>query len=219
MIFQLFLYYLFLVSSLFTQGFSAFIWQLVHVFVLIEIPLYLLVVIGSLRYYLKNKYTPKKEIHWYPKVSVVITCYGEGEAVNTTLNTLFHQEYPGIIEVIPVVDGSVQNKDTYDTVLAAQALYKLDPKRKMVIVKKKMRGGRVSTLNTGLNQATGEIVINLDGDTSVDNDMIKMMVRRFLDPDILAVSGNIKVRNINDSVVTRVQSIEYLLGSPLVVSG
>ena len=206
------LYFPTLFAELLEDGFSFFVWQMLHIFIIIEVPFFLIITLGALRFYIRRKAEFKKEIHWYPKVSIVITCYGEGEAVNTTLNTLFHQEYPGILEVIPVVDGSVQNALTYATVLGAEPLYDLDPKRKLIIVKKKMRGGRVSTLNTGLNQATGEIVINLDGDTSVDNDMIMRMTRNFLDPNIMAVSGNIKVRNIKDSWITRVQSLEYLLG-------
>jgi cellulose synthase/poly-beta-1,6-N-acetylglucosamine synthase-like glycosyltransferase len=51
----------------------------------------------------------------------------------------------------------------------------------------------------------------LDGDTSFDNDMIYEATRPFSDDKVVSVAGNLRVRNINDSVVTRLQAIEYLI--------
>ncbi len=48
------------------------------------------------------------------------------------------------------------------------------------------RGGRVSALNAGLDNATGDFVINVDGDTSFDNDMALQMMKQFTDKNVIA---------------------------------
>ena len=51
----------------------------------------------------------------------------------------------------------------------------------------------------------------LDGDTSFDNDMVRNATRHFDDPNVVAVAGNLRVRNARRSLVTRLQALEYLL--------
>jgi cellulose synthase/poly-beta-1,6-N-acetylglucosamine synthase-like glycosyltransferase len=58
---------------------------------------------------------------------------------------------------------------------------------------------------------SGEIVMALDGDTSFDNDMVSAAVRHFEDPNVPAVSGNLRVRNSWQSLATTMQAIEYLI--------
>lgn len=81
----------------------------------------------------------------------------------------------------------------------------------MRILPKRQRGGRVSSINLGLACASGEIVMVLDGDTSFDNDMVSNAVSHFQDPNVVAVSGNLRVRNARKSIATRLQAIEYML--------
>jgi biofilm PGA synthesis N-glycosyltransferase PgaC len=207
-----FAYFSSIMINLKVDGLATLIWKGLPLFFIMEVPFTLLVTLGAIRFSVRRKAKRKMDNLWHPKVSIVITCYSEGSAVLITLNSLFHQEYKGVIEVIPVVDGSVQNSETYKAVLSGEKLYGLDKKRELVIVDKQLRGGRVSTLNAGLFKSTGEIVINLDGDTSVDNDMVEKIVRNFLDKEVVAVSGNIRVRNYKKSIVTQLQSVEYLLG-------
>ncbi len=116
--------------------------RIMPLFLLFELPFFIIITLGAIRFSLRKSFEEKKEVHWYPKVSVIITCYAEGEAVYTTLYSLFHQEYPGVIEVIPVVDGSKQNDITFKTVLSGKQLYRLDPERELLIVNKKFRVGR-----------------------------------------------------------------------------
>ncbi|MGL5632118.1 MAG: glycosyltransferase family 2 protein, partial [Azovibrio sp.] len=59
--------------------------------------------------------------------------------------------------------------------------------------------------------STGDIVMALDGDTSFDNDMVRMVTRHFVDPRVCAVSGALVARNAKASLVTRLQSLEYTI--------
>ena len=138
--------------------------------ILFELPLMFIVFSGISCWFQRNKLSGPLRIT--PSVSCIITCYGEGDSIKQTILTLCEQIYPGTIEIIPVIDGAKQNADTYQAAKDCLSLVNKYHNRTIKIMPKWQRGGRVSTLNTGLYAATGEIVINADGDTSFDNNMV-----------------------------------------------
>jgi cellulose synthase/poly-beta-1,6-N-acetylglucosamine synthase-like glycosyltransferase len=177
---------------------------------LLELPLYVLVIAGIVRFGLRE-HRPDRQRERYPRVSCLITCYSEGEDVRKTIHSLAQQDYPGTIEIIAMVDGAVQNRATLDAARRAQDLVEGMPRRKLIVLPKWQRGGRVSALNAGLQMASGEVVMALDGDTSFDNDMVRHATRHFDDPRVVAVAGCLRVRNAKASLVTRLQALEYML--------
>ncbi|MCX9564610.1 glycosyltransferase family 2 protein, partial [Vibrio cholerae] len=158
----------------------------------IELPLYLLVLTGIFRW---AYYQEPEGLAHYPSISFVITCYGEGDAIEITIDTLAEQLYPGQIEILAVVDGAKQNADTYQAAMKGMHKHQGKPNRTVRVIPKWQRGGRVSTLNAGLSEAKGEFVINVDGDTSFDNDMAMRMMQQFTDPNVIASGGALRVRN------------------------
>ena len=86
---------------------SFFAW-LVPLILLYEAPLMLLVLTGIMRFYYTNFVQVPRQSLYKPKVSCVITCYAEGEAVKSTIDSFIEQVYDGEIEIIAVVDGAVQ---------------------------------------------------------------------------------------------------------------
>ncbi|ELB2858866.1 glycosyltransferase family 2 protein [Vibrio parahaemolyticus] len=152
------------------------LWLLLFpVMIIIELPLYLLVLTGIFRWsYMREE----PELKRFPSVSFVITCYGEGEAIGITIDTLVEQIYPGHIEILAVVDGAVQNQDTYKAALNGERRHTGVRNRKVRVLPKWQRGGRVSTLNAGLSMASG---------------------------------GALRVRNHNANLLTKMQSLEYML--------
>ena len=180
-------------------------------FLLMELPMNLMVLGGVIRSYLRGlAITPKTSLY-RPRVSCIITCYSEGRDVRQTLATLCEQLYPGEIELIPVVDGASVNRETMEAVRGFEVDRQLYPNRFLRPIAKWQRGGRVSSLNAGLEKASGEIVFALDGDTSFDNDMVASVVRHFEDPNVPAVSGSLRVRNVWTSFATAIQALEYFL--------
>lgn len=174
----------------------------------IELPLYLLVLTGILRWsYVEHE----PVMTHFPSISFVITCYGEGDAIGITIDTLVEQVYPGSIEILAVVDGAVQNQQTYQAALDGEKRHAHVKNRNVRVIPKWQRGGRVSTLNAGLSVASGEIVINVDGDTSFDNDMVFNMMKQFVNPDVIASGGALRVRNHDENILTKMQSLEYML--------
>lgn len=187
-----------------------FIAWYVPLILLYEVPLMLLVIIGILRFYYDQYMTLPKQSLYKPKVTCIITCYAEGDAVKSTIDSFVEQTYDGEIEIIAVVDGAVQNELTYRVATLAASQCNV-PGRTVIVLPKWQRGGRVSTLNAGLHMATGEIVINADADTSFDNDMVSQIIPYFEDPNVPAVGGALRVRNVSESILSRMQAIEYLI--------
>lgn len=183
---------------------------LIPIFILYETPLILLILIGILKYQHREISLHDRVCFYQPKVSCIVTCYSEGEAIALTAKSLLEQTYPGSIEIILVVDGAVQNKLTYETALRLSKEAHAE-NREVIVLPKWQRGGRVSSCNAGLDLAKGEIVFALDGDTSFDNDMVARIVPHFEDPRVPATSGAIRVRNSNESIFAKFQSIEYLM--------
>ncbi len=121
---------------------------LVPMILIVEAPLTLVVLTGMLKW--RRKYDRRAPSRSCPDVSCIITCYGEGDAITKTILTLCEQTYRGHIEIIAVIDGAVQNADTYQAALDCEALVADYPRRKLIVLPKWQRGGRVSTLNAGL---------------------------------------------------------------------
>jgi cellulose synthase/poly-beta-1,6-N-acetylglucosamine synthase-like glycosyltransferase len=184
-----------------------------------EMPVQIAVMLGALRYWWRKRTEPTRTIAFAPRVTCIITCYSEGDDVRKTISSLTEQLYPGPIEMLAVVDGAHRNKPTTDAVRSMLAEVNRRPLRHLELVAKTQRGGRVSSLNQGLALARGEIVLALDGDTSFDNDMIRNITRYFADPNVVAVSGNLRVRNALKTIVTRLQALEYMLSIHLSRTG
>ncbi|VVM42513.1 hypothetical protein PS662_00368 [Pseudomonas fluorescens] len=193
------------------DGLSRLFYMLFPIFLIFELPMMIMVLLGVLRWFVRRRTAVPKTSTYRPRVSCIITCYSEGMDVQTTLLSLCEQTYPGHIEMIPVVDGATANHPTLSAVRSFNVDPQLYPRRHLRPIAKWQRGGRVSSLNAGLSLASGEIVMALDGDTSFDNNMVSAIVRNFEDPSVPAVAGSLRVRNVWGSWVTAMQALEYLL--------
>ncbi len=177
----------------------------------LELPFYLFVIFGILKYYTRVSFEEPKDILYYPKVSCVLLCYAEGEDVTKSIKSLAEQIYPGNIEIIAVIDGAVQNRNTYNVIKRMESYVNEIQNRNLKIVPKWKRGGRVSSINVGMNVSSGQVLMILDGDTSFDNNMVRNGSKHFADKNVVAVSGNIRVRNYKESLIAKLQSLEYMI--------
>ena len=138
-----------------------------------------------------------------PPVSVVIAAYNEEKVIARTIEAVLSNRYPNL-EIIVVDDGS---KD--DTAGEVRRRF-----GGLVRVFQQENGGKSAALNRGIAHAGGEIIIALDADTLFAPDTIDLLVRRFADPRVGAVAGNVKVGNrINP--LTYWQAIEYITSQNL----
>lgn len=175
--------------------------------VIMELPINILVFMGVFSWFFKKE----KIIEHCPNFSLIVTCYNEGKNISQTIKTLVEQKYQGKIEILVVIDGADINKDTLNTALQYKKIYENHKNREIVIIPKWKRGGVVSSLNAGLNMAKYEFLIRLDGDCSFDNDMVLEISKKLQEPNTVAIGGTLRVRNWDKSLVTRMQSLEYML--------
>ena len=198
------------IPLLFEEGAMTLLLKFMPFVLFFELPLSILVIIGVIKYPLIRRNEEERR-PFFPPVSCIITCYSEGRDVQKTIRSLTEQIYPGKIEMLAMIDGAAKNKLTYDSALEMSGFVTGFENRKLIVVPKWQRGGRVSSLNTGLNFASGEIIMALDGDTSFDNNMVERATRHFEDPSVSAVSGCLRVRNADESLTASLQAIEYFV--------
>ena len=140
----------------------------------------------------------QKPLSRYPSISIIVPAYNEEKCIAGTIETLLEAYYPDR-EIIVVDDGSTDN--TYQI---AQSYTKLGVK-----LVKRPNGGKAAALNHSLQFATGEIIICVDADSMVARSSLIEIVRRFEDPSVVAVAGNVKVLNRN-KFLAACQALEYI---------
>jgi cellulose synthase/poly-beta-1,6-N-acetylglucosamine synthase-like glycosyltransferase len=59
--------------------------------------------------------------------------------------------------------------------------------------------------------ARGEFVLYVDADTTFDRDAVAVAAAYFRDRSVAAVGGNLRVRNAEESMATRIQHVNYLV--------
>jgi cellulose synthase/poly-beta-1,6-N-acetylglucosamine synthase-like glycosyltransferase/peptidoglycan/xylan/chitin deacetylase (PgdA/CDA1 family) len=133
------------------------------------------------------------------RVSVIVPAYNESAGIEAAVRSLLGSDHP--VEVIVVDDGSTDG--TADLVESLRL--------PGVRVLRQQNAGKPAALNTGLQAATSELVVMVDGDTVFEPDAVRMLVQPFADPRVGAVSGNAKVYN-RGGLLGRWQHIEYVVG-------
>lgn len=139
-----------------------------------------------------------------PMVSIVVPAFNEGRVIQPALRALIELDYPNF-EVIVVDDGSTD--DTYERAMVVAHESRVVSIR--VITKR--NAGKAEALNTGMTMARGEFVLNMDGDTKLSRNTLRVCIPHFENPAIGAVAGNVKVVN-RENIWTNIQSLEYVEG-------
>ncbi|MCG8040038.1 MAG: glycosyltransferase [Candidatus Thiodiazotropha endolucinida] len=143
--------------------------------------------------------------HEKPLVSVIVPGKNEGKHIPRLAESLTRQTYKKL-EIVIVDDGSDD-----DTEIICRKLHrdgKIDQ-----YVRNEVRGGKASAANTALYYSTGKYVIHLDADSELRYDSIETILLPFyMDANIAAVGGDIRVANLNQTMATRTQAIEYFKG-------
>ena len=161
-----------------------------------------------LAYLYITKYTVESYEDYYPFVSIIVPAFNEGVVLKDSVNSLLELDYPNY-EVIIVNDGSSDN-----TAEIAESLVG-NRKGKKSIVKvsliNKANGGKAKALNAGIQYSEAEFIVCMDGDSQLTPDTLKNAVRHFVDPEVGAVAGNVKIEN-RRTFLTDLQALEYVEG-------
>lgn len=145
----------------------------------------------------------------FPKVSLVIPAYNEEKMILRKLINIQNLNYPkDKLEVLIVDDGSTDN--TCQTAQDFINRTETDPDRntgelKFRLISLPQWSGKISALNFAWQHCSGELVIISDADTTFEESAITRIVQNFADPTVGAVTGNLLMVNINQSLVTRME--------------
>lgn len=113
------------------------------------------------------------------KVSVIIPCYNYGRFVREAVDSVLAQSYPDV-EVLVVNDGSTDPA-------TQQVLPTLKRLPRVRVINQKNQGLSM-TRNNGAAKATGNYLLFLDADDTLDADAVALMLYQFvLDPGAAAV--------------------------------
>lgn len=139
-----------------------------------------------------------------PSVSVVIPAWNEEAIIEDVVRSIFDQRYPGDLEVLVVNDCST---DATASILdrLTEEFEGLRP-----IHQTENTGQGVAKCN-GLDHARHEVVVGVDADTELTAGSLAAIVAPLADPEVSAVAGNVQILNDEASVLTRCQTLEYLL--------
>ncbi|MFH1607702.1 MAG: glycosyltransferase [archaeon] len=168
---------------------------------------YMFVSIYFLSLFLSLYFKNKKDLFKYPEalreytVSVVVPAFNEEDTVEDTVKAILKSDYPGLIEVIVVDDGS-----TDSTLEIARRLEREYDKVK--VYTKENEGSKAGALNFGLKKAKSEIFCVVDADSYPAKEAIGKMIGFFDDANTGAVTCVFVPRN-RVSFMERLQTIEY----------
>jgi poly-beta-1,6 N-acetyl-D-glucosamine synthase len=147
-----------------------------------------------------------RELIAFPRISLIVPAYNEAKTIRSCVQSLQALNYPDY-EVVVVDDGSTDN--TFEEVSNCTA----------VTIIRQENQGKPKALNNGIQASTGEIIVTVDADTTLDRDALGKIAERFISNERLgAVAGNVKV-NPERKIMNAVQSAEYATGINLIRRG
>jgi len=155
-----------------------------------------------------TKYTVESKEGYYPFISIIVPVFNEGKILRNSIESLLDIEYPNY-EIIIVNDGSTDN-----TAKVAEEVVGYQQGRTALVkvsLINKPNGGKSKALNAGIQYSEAEFVLCMDGDSQLSANTLKMGIRHFIDPNVGAVAGNVKVEN-RKRILTDLQALEYVEG-------
>jgi hyaluronan synthase len=152
---------------------------------------------------MKNRLVIKRDYTMQPTVTVMLSCFNEGEHAYRTVKSICECEYPHhLLEVIVVDDCS--KDDTYEWIEKAKVEFPF-----IHTERNKRNMGKAATLARAARMARNEILVSTDGDCILDKDAIKELAACYADPTIGGVGGLIGINNTNDNLLSQMQTILY----------
>ena len=142
---------------------------------------------------------------WRPGVDVIVPCYNEEPSLLAAcLQSLRRQDYPGRVRVWVVDDGS-DNRPALLPVLRSVA----EPSWSVVLLDHNQ--GKREAQAAALWKGSGEVLLTVDSDTTIEPDGIRRIVAPLLDPTVGAVTGDLRAANPDGSWLTRLIDVRYHL--------
>lgn len=139
-----------------------------------------------------------------PSVDVVVPVYNENPAdLGACFASIAGQDYRGPVEVYVVDDGSPNREE----LLAVYAEYGALPGWHVLLPER--NGGKRAAQDHAVRIGSGELVVTIDSDTQIARDGVRTIVQAFEDPSVGAVTGDVRVANRSQNLLTRLIDQRY----------
>ena len=135
------------------------------------------------------------------KFSILIPAYNEKQSIASCLNSLISVVYDDK-EIIVIDDASTDH-----TVQTVEKFLGKD----VILVRRERNGGRAAALNSGLQRATGDVIITTDADTVVPSDWLQRFKSCFEQQGVVAVGGAYQAYNKDKSLVNATSILDQIL--------
>ena len=140
-----------------------------------------------------------------PRVTFVIPCKNEEQAIGTTVEKCFSVDYPiDKIQVIVINDGSTDN--TIDVLREAEKQFD-----NLVIIDWEQNRGKRHGMYEGIQRSSGEIVIQLDSDSYLHSKDFRNFIEPFRNPEVGAVCAHADPANADENLITKMQAAFYFM--------
>lgn len=140
-----------------------------------------------------------------PDMTIITAAYNEGHHIEHTLETLAEQFYPGHLRFLVMDDGS-----TDDTARVVADFCRRDRRFELISLPRNV--GKALALNHGLAQVHTPYMATVDADTSLHPDALCRAACRMHVEGAAACAGSLLVRDPDDSLASRLQQWDYLIG-------
>lgn len=104
------------------------------------------------------------------KVSIIMPCYNQGKYVREAIESVLHQTYKNI-EIVCVNDASLDNSND----IIQNILSELNPDN-FIYINHKENKGVITTRNEAIELATGEYILPLDADDTIEPTYVEKAV-------------------------------------------
>lgn len=150
-----------------------------------------------------KRFAVRRDYSYQPTVSVVMSCFNEGEAVYNTIKSMRHSDYP--IEKLSIyIFDDCSHDDSFVWIQKAAQDFP-----NVFAHKNKQNQGKAHSVLDAVEMSTGEVIVSVDSDCIFEPNAIQELVACFTEPKIAAVGGRVGVSNSNYNWLTRFQTLTY----------
>lgn len=134
------------------------------------------------------------------KFSILVPAYNEEQSVASCLHSLMAID--GDKEIVVVDDASTDH-----TVQTVEGF--LD--KGVILIRREKNGGRAAALNSGLQRATGDVIITTDADTIVPSHWLQRFEACFAKQGVIAVGGAYQASNKDKLLADATSILDQIL--------
>ncbi|KAA3448416.1 chitooligosaccharide synthase NodC [Mesorhizobium sp. SARCC-RB16n] len=141
-----------------------------------------------------------------PSVDVIIPCYNEDpDTLSACLASIADQDYGGKLRIYVVDDGSANRA----AVGPVHNIHAHDPRFNFILLPRNV--GKRKAQIAAIRRSSGDLVLNVDSDTTLAFDVVTKLASKMRDPQIGAAMGQLIASNRDENWLTRLIDMEYWL--------